>query len=84
MIYQTASISAKNMSRTTPRELAASIMRVAGPAGRGVVTFHWWDFLHDSGEINEAFTTFAAQFLDACQQLGADGFAVIADLAGTR
>jgi len=82
VIYQTASISAKNVSQTTPRELAASIMRVARPAGRGVITFHWWDFLHDSGEMNEAFTTFAAQLLDACQQLGATDFATIAGLTG--
>jgi len=82
VIYQTASISAKHVSQTTPGELAASIMRVVRPAGKGVITFHWWDFLHDGGELNEAFTTFTAQFLDACQQLGATGFAAIADLTG--
>ncbi|MEV4199345.1 hypothetical protein [Micromonospora globbae] len=80
VVYQTAAISAKNTRQTTPRDLAASIMDIIGPAGKGVVTFHWWDFLHDTGEINETFATFAAQFLDACQKRGADGFAAIAAL----
>ncbi len=82
VIYQTASISTKNATQSTPRELAASIMSVVRPAGTGVITFHWWDFLQDTGEINDAFITFAAQFLDACQQFGADSFTVIADLPG--
>ncbi|MFI9643949.1 hypothetical protein ACIG87_28535 [Micromonospora sp. NPDC051925] len=81
VLYQTASVAARDMSRTNPRDLASSVMSVAGPAGMGVITFHWWDFLHDSGEINEAFTTFAAQFLDACQQLGSDEFTTITNLA---
>jgi hypothetical protein len=37
VIYQTASISAENVCQTTPRELAASIMRVVRPAGKGVI-----------------------------------------------
>ena len=81
VIYQTAAISTRHLSQTTPRELATSIMNIAGPAGMGVITFHWWDFLHDSGAINEAFTSFAAQLLDACQQLDADNFTLITDLA---
>ncbi len=82
VIYQTAAISAKHLRQTTPSELAASIMSVIGPGGRGVIAFHWWDFLEDSGEINDAFVAFAAQLLDACQQLGADQFMPIADLLG--
>ncbi|CUU60604.1 hypothetical protein Ga0074812_14321 [Parafrankia irregularis] len=83
VIYQTTSVSPRNMRQNTPREIAAFVMNIAKPAGMGVITFHWWDFLHDNGTINEAFATFASHFLDACQHLGADSFTSIADLART-
>ncbi len=79
VIYQTAAIAAKNTRQATPCEVAASVMDIIGPAGKGAVTFHWWDFLHDGGEINEAFTAFAAKFLDACERLGANEYSTITD-----
>lgn len=82
VIYQTAAISNRDMTQTTPLQLAKSIMGIVGAAGRGVITFHWWDFLHDSHEINEAFIDFAARFLDACQQLGVSDITTIANLGG--
>jgi hypothetical protein len=80
VIYQTAAISARDMPHTTPLKLAESIVGIIGPAGYGAITFHWWDFLHDSRQVNETFISFASQFLDACQQLGVSDITTIANL----
>jgi hypothetical protein len=81
--YQSAAVSAESVRQvnTTPQALSSSTMDIVRPAGMGVITFHWWDFLRDGGAINEPFLRFASQFLQECEDLGADDFGTLTTLA---
>lgn len=84
--YQSAAIWADRARRRgiSPEALADEVMAVVRPAGAGVVTFHWWDFLDRNGRLDEWFTDFAAGFLSACERLGASGFLTPPALARQR
>jgi hypothetical protein len=85
-IYQSAAVWSRQISAhgASPSSLAAEIMSVAGPAGVGVVTFHWWDFLDETGAPNMNFSDFSASFLDECGRRGTDGYSVIGDFPAAR
>ena len=57
-------------------------MSVVVPAGVGVVTFHWWDFLLPSGAVNEEFVVFTIELLRACERGDAVEYLTIPQLAG--
>ena len=83
VLFQSAAVSARTAlkRRTPPEALAASVMDIVRPAGVGVVTFHWWDFLRCNGRSDLAFQEYAAEFLAACEQHGADDFPTVSQLA---
>jgi hypothetical protein len=62
--------------------MAELIMNVVVPAGVGVVTFHWWDFLRPGGAVNEEFVVFTTELLRACERGDAVEYLTISQLAG--
>ncbi|MGH3825562.1 MAG: hypothetical protein ACRDQX_00075 [Pseudonocardiaceae bacterium] len=81
VVYQTAAVWADRARKVSARSMAESIMAVAGPAGVGVVTFHWWDFLRPGGPVNEEFVRFAQDVLRACEDLVGVDYLTISQLA---
>jgi hypothetical protein len=71
VLYQSTAVWAERVRRDgiSPQVMAESIMSIAGPAGVGVVTFHWWDFLRPNGAVNEEFVAFTTDLLRACDRL---------------
>lgn len=49
--------------------LADETMAIIAPAGAGVITLHWWDFLRPDGRLDEDVVAFASTFLDECHRL---------------
>jgi hypothetical protein len=70
VFYQSAAVWAERVRRggISPQMMAESIMSIVVPAGVGVVTFHWWDFLLPSGAVNEEFVVFTTEWLRACER----------------
>lgn len=83
VVYQSAAVSAAGIRRRriSPEALAAEVMAVAGPAGAGVVTFHWWDFVDGDGRLDECFAALTARFLATCEGLSMSGFLTLPALA---
>jgi hypothetical protein len=83
VVYQSAAVWADPVRRRgiSPEARAVAVMDVARPAGVGVVTFHWWDFLCPDGRVDEEAIGFAAEFLAACGRLGAEDFSTLPLLA---
>lgn len=81
VVYQSAALWADRVGRVSAQVMAESIMAVVGPAGVGVVTFHWWDFLRPGGGVNEEFVRFARDVLRACEDLVGVEYLTISHLA---
>ncbi|MGH3865296.1 MAG: hypothetical protein ACRDQ4_03995 [Pseudonocardiaceae bacterium] len=83
VVYQSAAVWADPVGggEGSARSVAESIMAVVGPAGVGVVTFHWWDVLRSGGGVNEEFVRFARDVLRACEDLMGVEYLTISQLA---
>jgi hypothetical protein len=83
VVYQSAAVWADPVRRrgVSPEAQAVAVMDVVRPAGVGVVTFHWWDFLGRDGRVDEESAGFATGFLAACGRLGAEEFSTVPVLA---
>ncbi|WP_035803597.1 polysaccharide deacetylase family protein [Kitasatospora mediocidica] len=82
-VYQTTGVSYQRVRRHGPcaEELADAVMAIAAPAGVGVLTFHWWDFLQADGTWCEDFAHFTTRLLRRCEELGPVEFSTVAGLA---
>ena len=83
VVYQSASVWAGPARRrgVSPEARAVAVMGTVRPAGVGVATFHWWDFLCEDGRVDEEAIGFAAEFVAACGRLGAEDFSTVPLLA---
>ncbi|MFE1930700.1 DUF2334 domain-containing protein [Streptomyces sp. NPDC059474] len=84
-LYQTAGIDHGRVQRSGLKAelLAASVMEIAAPAGVGVLTFHWWDFLTPEGAWRRDFATFVADVFRHCESLAPVRYTTVAGLADT-
>ncbi|MGH3806140.1 MAG: hypothetical protein ACRDRU_05800 [Pseudonocardiaceae bacterium] len=83
VVYQSAAVWADRVGKgkVSARSMAESIMAVVGPAGVGVVTFHWWNFLRPGSGVNEEFVRFTQDVLRACEDLVGVEYLTISQLA---
>lgn len=70
-LYQTAGVSYERLRRdhVGPEQLAESVMGIAAVTGVGVLTFHWWDFLTDGGQVRAEVVEFTRRLLACCERL---------------